>query len=104
MDTVLGYLASNWDTALVAVLAGGWLVKIRVAVSSIKKLVEELRQDKAALENALADNTITEAEAQEIARELGETLVALHAATASLMSMVPAKWRSKVPVQLQSGI
>jgi len=99
MGDVLGFFTDNWEMILL-VLAGGWLVKIRVAVKSVQKLLVELREDKAVLESALADKTISTVEAQEIARELGETLVALHEATTNVMSLLPAKWKAKVPVAM----
>ena len=102
MTEALGWLGENkeWLIPSVTTVFGGvWLAKIKKAVESVKRAIAELEQDKALLKKVTANGVIDPGEAQALAKELGETLVSVHESVGHIMSIVPEKWRGKVPIQ-----
>lgn len=97
MDWIMDWIMDNWEL-IPLVLAGGWLAKIRMVIGDFRAVVKELGETRDKLEAALAgDKEITKEEMEGIAKEMQEDLMAIHKLSASAMSIIPEKFRSKLP-------
>ena len=101
MDALIAFAAEHWVEAGVALLAGGWLIKIRRAVKAVMAAITDLQETARLLKNATANGVVDAAEAKEIAREISEDIVAIHNASAAIMSLIPGKVKAKLPVTLK---
>ena len=95
-------IASNWEvvTGAAVTLTGAYVYKIKRAVSSVIATVDDLKETRAIIIAALADRVVTGAEAEAIAKELGEDLVKIQTMTAHVLSVIPERFRKKLPVDV----
>ena len=98
-------ITDNWGTisTVGVTLLGGYAIKVRVAIGHVKSAVAELEDVRDVAVAAVADNEITAEEATRISKEITEALQAVHKAVASVMSLVPTRFQSSIPVQFTSN-
>jgi metal-sulfur cluster biosynthetic enzyme len=99
-DFLPDIVTNNWGTVstLGMTLLGGYAIKVKVAIGHVKTALRELEDFRDVAIEAVADNEVTADEAERIGKEVGEAIQAVHVALASVMSLVPERFRAKIPV------
>jgi len=101
VQSLITWVVENWEMLAVVACGSGYGVKLKLAVDKTKAALEEMRETRDVVVAALkpdeaGDTVITEAEAKEIAREVQEDFVAVHAAVDSILGAIPPVVRAKV--------
>ena len=98
---VTGFIGNNWElvTGAAVTVGGAYAVKVKLAIDSVIDAIEDMKQTHNVIANALADKTVSADEAEIIGRELGEDIAKLQVAAKNISSILPARFRKKLPVE-----
>lgn len=103
-DFLPDIVTNNWGTVstLGMTLLGGYAIKVKVAIGHVKTALAELEDVRDVAIQAVADNEVTAEESKRIAKEITEAIQAVHIAIAAVMSLVPERFRSSIPIHVTS--
>ena len=99
--------AEYWEI-VVGLIASGYFVKIKTAVMKTKAAIEEVKDTHPVIMKALEPDSdgivrISKEEAEKIANEIKEDLLAIQDASAHVMSVMPKAVRDRVQAFLKKG-